>query len=115
MSGSSSATSPGPAAAAPAAAPPVVVEAPAARPATPAWQRALLVAAGVVVAIAPPFVLESFQLFQLTMAVLGLNIVTGYNGQISLGHGAFFAVGAYCTAILMFHFEWSFWWTLPVS
>lgn len=88
---------------------------------TPAWQRLLLIAAGIVVAIAPIFVLESFHLFQLTMAVimalavLGLNIVSGYNGQISLGHGAFFAVGAYCTAILMSHWDWSFWATLPVS
>ena len=29
------------------------------------------------------------------IAVLGLNLLTGFNGQISLGHGAFFAVGAY--------------------
>ncbi|MBX9701504.1 MAG: branched-chain amino acid ABC transporter permease [Acetobacteraceae bacterium] len=95
--------------------------APAAAAGTPAWQRALLVAGGIVVALAPLWVLESFHLFQLTMAVimalavLGLNIVTGYNGQISLGHGAFFAVGAYVTAILMSHFDWSFWWTLPFS
>lgn len=91
------------------------------RPATPAWQRTLLVLGGIVVALAPLWVLESFHLFQLTMAVimalavLGLNIVSGYNGQISLGHGAFFAVGAYATAILMSHFDWSFWATLPVS
>jgi branched-chain amino acid transport system permease protein len=85
------------------------------------WQRAALLLAGLAIAILPIFVLESFQLFQLTMAVimalavLGLNIVTGYNGQISLGHGAFFAVGAYVTAILMAHLDWSFWATLPVS
>lgn len=91
------------------------------RAATPAWQRALMIVAGILVALAPLWVLESFHLFQLTMAVimalavLGLNIVTGYNGQISLGHGAFYAVGAYVTAILMFHLEWSFWATLPVS
>jgi branched-chain amino acid transport system permease protein len=88
---------------------------------TPAWQRALLILLGIAAAVAPIFVLESFHLFQLTMAVimalavLGLNIVTGYNGQISLGHGAFYAVGAYCTAILMSHWDWSFWATLPVS
>jgi branched-chain amino acid transport system permease protein len=85
------------------------------------WQRGALLALGAAVALVPMFVLESFQLFQLTMAVimalavLGLNIVTGYNGQISLGHGAFFAVGAYVTAILMSHLDWSFWATLPVS
>ncbi|MFM7416995.1 MAG: branched-chain amino acid ABC transporter permease, partial [Alphaproteobacteria bacterium] len=59
--------------------------------------RIVLVVLGLVAALAPLWVLESFHLFQLTMAVimalavLGLNIVTGYNGQISLGHGAFFA------------------------
>jgi branched-chain amino acid transport system permease protein len=92
-----------------------------ARPATPAWQRVGFVLAGVALAIAPLFLLESFHLFQLTMAVimalavLGLNIVSGYNGQISLGHGAFFAVGAYVTAILMSHLDWSFWATLAPS
>jgi branched-chain amino acid transport system permease protein len=35
------------------------------------------------------------------VAVLGLNILTGFTGQISLGHGAFMAIGAYTTAILM--------------
>lgn len=94
---------------------------PTARAATPGWQRGLLVIGGFVVALAPLWLLESFHLFQLTMAVimalavLGLNIVSGYNGQISLGHGAFYAVGAYVTAILMSHFDWSFWATLPFS
>jgi len=85
------------------------------------WRVAVLVLCGAALAVLPIFLLESFHLFQLTMAVimalavLGLNIVTGYNGQISLGHGAFFAVGAYVTAILMSHLDWSFWATLPVS
>jgi branched-chain amino acid transport system permease protein len=92
-----------------------------ARPATPAWKRGLIVLGAAVLALLPLWTVESFTLFQLTMAVimalavLGLNVVTGYSGQISLGHGAFFAVGAYTTAILMFHFEWSFWATLPFS
>ena len=34
-------------------------------------------------------------------ALIGLNILTGYTGQISLGHGAFMAIGGYTTAILM--------------
>ncbi|CAA9286275.1 MAG: Branched-chain amino acid transport system permease protein LivM [uncultured Acetobacteraceae bacterium] len=99
---------------------PVLVQAPP-RSAMATWQRGALVLLGLAAALAPIFVLESFQLFQLTMAVimalavLGLNIVTGYNGQISLGHGAFYAVGAYATAILMSHGDWSFWATLPVS
>ncbi|NCY23671.1 MAG: branched-chain amino acid ABC transporter permease [Alphaproteobacteria bacterium] len=83
--------------------------------------KPLLIAAGLALALVPIWALESFHLFQLTLAVimalavLGLNIVTGYNGQISLGHGAFFAVGAYATAIPMSLLDWSFWATLPLS
>jgi branched-chain amino acid transport system permease protein len=47
--------------------------------------------------------------------LLGLNILTGYNGQISLGHGAFYAIGAYCAAILMEHAGWPYWATLPAA
>jgi branched-chain amino acid transport system permease protein len=50
------------------------------------------------------------------IAVLGLNLLTGFNGQISLGHGAFFAVGAYVAAILIDQANWPFWATLiPVA
>jgi branched-chain amino acid transport system permease protein len=48
------------------------------------------------------------------IAVLGLNLLIGFNGQISLGHGAFFALGAYTTAILMIDGGWPYWATLPV-
>jgi branched-chain amino acid transport system permease protein len=48
------------------------------------------------------------------IVLLGLNIL-GYNGQISLGHGAFYAIGAYVAAILMEHFGWPYWATLPVA
>ncbi len=46
--------------------------------------------------------------------MLGLNLLTGFNGQISLGHGAFFALGAYIAAILMTDGGWPYWATLPV-
>ena len=49
------------------------------------------------------------------IAVLGLILLTGFNGQISLGHGAFFAVGAYTAAILIDRYNWPFWATLPVA
>jgi branched-chain amino acid transport system permease protein len=49
------------------------------------------------------------------IAVLGLNLLTGFNGQISLGHGAFFAIGGYTTAILMFHYGVPYWLTLPAA
>ena len=83
--------------------------------------RVLLGLAGAAAAVAPVFLLEGFHLFQLTLAVisalavLGLNLVTGYSGQISLGHGAFYAIGAYTTVLLMEHAGWSFWPTLPVA
>jgi branched-chain amino acid transport system permease protein len=87
----------------------------------PRRSQALLVVPLLVVAFGLTFVVSGYHLFQLTMvviyalAILGLNIVTGYNGQISLGHGAFYAVGAYTTAILMSNFNWPYWATLPVS
>lgn len=93
-----------------------------ARPANPSAALSLVwLLIGLGAALAPLWLLESFHLFQLTMAVimalavLGLNIVTGYNGQLSLGHGAFFAIGAYVTAILMAQADWSFWATLPFA
>jgi branched-chain amino acid transport system permease protein len=72
-------------------------------------------------AIALAFLVSNYHLFQLTMlvgyalAILGLNIATGYNGQISLGHGAFYAVGAYTAAILMSNFDVPYWATLPIA
>src|SRR6266508_1660472 len=73
----------------------------------PRWIRpaGLLIAA--VVAVSVPFNFPPFRVSQFTLALayavaaLGLNLLIGYTGQISLGHGAFFAVGAYSTAILM--------------
>ena len=68
-----------------------------------------------------PFMLSNFRLFQFTqvciyaIALLGLNILTGYNGQISLGHGAFYAVGAYTTAIMIDQWNIAYGWTIPVA
>ena len=49
------------------------------------------------------------------IVALGLNLLTGYTGQISLGHAAFFAVGAYTSAVLTGKFGLSFWLALPAS
>jgi branched-chain amino acid transport system permease protein len=46
---------------------------------------------------------------------LGLNVVMGYTGLLNIGHAAFYAVGAYTTAILMVQFGMSFWLTIPVG
>jgi len=50
-----------------------------------------------------------------TIAVQGLNILVGYTGQISLGHAAFMAVGAYTSAIFARELGMSFWVALPLS
>jgi len=41
-------------------------------------------------------------------AVAGLTVLTGLSGQISLGNGAFMAIGAYVTALLLLHLSWPF-------
>lgn len=68
-----------------------------------------------------PAVASDYFLFQCTLiaansiALLGLNLLTGYNGQVSLGHGAFYAIGAYTTAVLMDKFNVPYFMTIPVS
>ena len=75
----------------------------------------------VLVACTLPFVLSNFRLFQFSqvyiyaIAILGLNMLTGYNGQFSLGHGAFYAIGAYASAIMMDRWNIGYGWTLPVA
>lgn len=49
------------------------------------------------------------------IAAMGLNLLTGFNGQISIGHGAFFGVGAFTSAILVDSYGWSYELTLPVA
>jgi branched-chain amino acid transport system permease protein len=72
-------------------------------------------------AAAVPAFAGDFQLFKLTtvlvyaIALLGLNILTGYNGQISLGHGAFYTLGAYATAILVAFPGIPHWLALPAA
>ena len=73
------------------------------------------------VAVLLPFFVSNYRTFQFTLALvyaialLGLNILTGYNGQISLGHGAFYAIGAYVAAILMDKMGLPYWSTVPVA
>ena len=68
-----------------------------------------------------PFLVSNYRVFQFTLvlvyaiALLGLNMLTGYNGQISLGHGAFYAIGAYVAAILMDKFGVPYWLTIPAA
>ena len=84
------------------------------------WQIGGLLAL-LAVACLLPLMLSSYRLFQFSlayiyaMALFGLNLLTGYNGQISLGHGAFYAIGAYTSAILSTHFGISYLWTIPAA
>src|SRR5712691_10058864 len=48
-----------------------------------------------------------------TIVVLGLNVLIGFSGQISLGHAGFYGVGAYTTALLATSLGWSLWVTVP--
>jgi branched-chain amino acid transport system permease protein len=90
--------------------------------ATPKTSRRLLgIGALVALACVLPFVVSNYRVFQFTLvlvyaiALLGLNMLTGYNGQISLGHGAFYAIGAYTAAILMDKFGVPYGLTLPIA
>ncbi len=55
------------------------------------------------------------QALYIGIAAMGLNLLTGYNGQVSIGHGAFFGVGAYTSGLLMHQHGWQFLPTLLVS
>lgn len=85
-----------------------------------AWQLIGL-AAVLVAAALLPFAVSSYHLLLATqvivyaVALLGLNILTGYNGQFSLGHGAFYAIGAYTTAILLDKTGIPYWATIPIA
>jgi branched-chain amino acid transport system permease protein len=85
--------------------------------------RAKLIALGVAVVVLAllPILLSEFRTVQLAtvgayfIAILGLDVLTGHSGQISLGHGAFMAVGAYTTAILMADHGVRDLWTIPIA
>jgi len=73
---------------------------------------------GVLIALTIPFSVESFTMYQVTLAliyaigIVGLNLLTGFNGQFSLGHSTFFALGAYTTAVMMNQWDVSFYATV---
>ena len=76
----------------------------------------------VVLLLVIPFVVTNKYYMHLVNTVLilsiltaGLNILTGYCGQISIGHAAFYGIGAYASAILTVKLGLSFWLALPLS
>lgn len=84
-------------------------------------QRRLIGFLTLLVLLAPPLLLNDYLLTRFTfagivlIAALGLNILLGLCGQISLGHGAFMSVGAYTAANLAVNFGWPLWLTLPAG
>lgn len=76
------------------------------------WPRYVTGAVMAVVLIALPFMFPAFRVNQfitwmcLAVAAAGLNLLTGYNGQISVGHGALYGLGAYTSAILVTESGW---------
>jgi len=68
-----------------------------------------------------PFIANAYMLYVANMigfaiiAAVGLNLLTGFTGQISLGHAAFVGVGAYTSAILVTRLGFSFWLSIPFA
>jgi branched-chain amino acid transport system permease protein len=81
--------------------------------------RRLLAVAALALVTAPAWLVSPYHLHVLIMAgiftilALSLNLLLGYTGQLSLGHAAFFGIGAYTSALLALKLEWSFWLALP--
>jgi branched-chain amino acid transport system permease protein len=84
------------------------------------WRR-IAIAGGIALVLLLPFAVKNFFVFQITLAliyaiaILGLNLLTGFNGQFSLGHSAFYGIGAYIAAIMMDQGAIAYYWTLPAA
>ncbi|MFA6223395.1 MAG: branched-chain amino acid ABC transporter permease [Desulfomonilaceae bacterium] len=74
-----------------------------------------------VLLIITPFVASSYVLYIMNLigiaiiGAVGLNLLTGFTGQISLGHAAFVGVGGYATAILVTRLDMPFWFAMPIA
>jgi branched-chain amino acid transport system permease protein len=81
----------------------------------------VLAVVGAIVLLALPTVTNQFVTYEFAkvalyaIALIGLNLLTGYSGQISLGNGAFMAVGGYTTAILVQRTGIPYWTTIPAA
>lgn len=88
----------------------------------PETGRRLAAAAAVLVLAAVPLAVRDDYYLHLcivagvfVIAVLGLDLIVGYVGQLSLAHAAFFALGAYTSALLFVRAKWSMWLGLPAA
>ncbi|MEZ4861476.1 MAG: branched-chain amino acid ABC transporter permease [Caldilineaceae bacterium] len=81
------------------------------------WRLALVL----VIAVLLPFVIDNYyltlanQVGIMAIGAIGLNILTGYTGQISLGQGGFMAIGAYTSGILAASYGVPWWLTIPIA
>jgi branched-chain amino acid transport system permease protein len=81
----------------------------------------VVVAAAIALVVLMPRLVSDFHSRDLAhagalfIAIVGLNLLTGYTGQISLGHGALMAIGGYTTAALVWHEHWRDVWTIPLA
>ena len=88
---------------------------------SPAIWQYVGIAAILAIACILPFAVSGYRVSQFSqvliyaIAMLGLNILTGFNGQISLGQGAFYGIGAYTTAILLDKTAIPYWATVPIA
>jgi branched-chain amino acid transport system permease protein len=79
------------------------------------------IAAILAIACILPFGISGYRVSQFSqvliyaIAILGLNILAGFNGQISLGHGAFYGIGAYTAAVLLDKSAIPYWATVPIA
>lgn len=85
------------------------------------WQHWTILVLSILLLFLLPFIVSHYivsfvnQIFVNVIVILGLQIVMGYCGQISLGQPAFVAVGAYTSAVLTIHYGFPFWVALPLS
>jgi len=91
-------------------------------PASNRWRTPLaIVAAGAALAFVPALGLPAFYDSLLYLVLLWIvlatswNILSGYTGYFSFGHGAFFGAGIYTSATLMVRYDWPLLWTLPAA
>jgi len=94
------------------------------RPGEPSMggRRAIILCFAAAAVLALPWAIDArYVLFVCNLAMIyailaiGLNLLMGYGGQISVGHAAFFGIGAYASAILCVDHGWSFWTALPAA
>jgi branched-chain amino acid transport system permease protein len=97
----------------------VSANAPSARRASRLPEWAWLGLAALLLATVPLWLQNQYHLHVAIQAAIfailamSLNLLLGYTGQLSLGHAAFFGIGAYTSALLTLKLDWSFWLALP--